>query len=104
MSLSPYAGRRLELGLGLIGLQLEIGLIEQGQRLAGLDGVTDLDQALGDLAGNPEAKIGLDPRLDGADKGPVGGLVGVVNGSHQHRTHRGLRRRFGAGVTACQQR
>ena len=66
--LRQHAGGGAEFGLGLLGLQLEVDFIQGGERLADVDGLADLDQALGDLAGHPEAHVGLDPGTDGADE------------------------------------
>ena len=66
--LRQHAGGGTEFGLGLLGLQLQIDFIEGGQRLADIDGLADLDQAFCHLAGDPEAHVGLDPGLDGADE------------------------------------
>ena len=66
--LRQHAGGGAEFGLGLLGLQFQIDFIEGRQRLADIDGLADLDQALGDLAGDPKAHVGFDPGLDGADE------------------------------------
>ncbi len=50
--LRQHAGGGAEFGLGLLGLQLQIDLVEGGQRLADIDGLADLDQAPGHLAGD----------------------------------------------------
>ncbi len=84
--LRQHAGGGAEFGLRLLGLQLQVDLIEGGERLADIDGLADLDQALGDLAGNPEAHVGLDPGPDGADKAALRGLGPVMHGSDQDRT------------------
>src|SRR5262249_27728573 len=60
--------------------------------------------SLGDLARDAEAEIGLDPRLDRADKGPIGGLVGVVDGRDEDRPDRCLRLGLGMAVAARQHR
>ena len=73
-SLRQHAGGGAEFGLGLLGLQLQIDFIEGGERLADIDGLADLDQALGYLAGDAKAHVGLDPGLDGADKAALWGL------------------------------
>ena len=72
LGLRQHAGGGADLGLGLLGLQLQIGLVERRQRLAGLDGLADLDQPLRHLAGDPEAHVGLDPRPDRADEAALG--------------------------------
>ena len=74
-----------EFGLGLLGLQLQIDLIEGGERLADIDGLADLDQALCHLAGDPKAHVGLDPGLDGADKTALRRLRLIMHGRDQNR-------------------
>ncbi len=74
-----------EFGLGLLGLQLQVDFIQRRQRLADIDGLADLDQALGDLAGDPKAHVGLDPGADGADKTALRAFRLVMHGSDQYR-------------------
>ena len=59
--LPQHAGGGAELGLGLLGLQLQIDLIEGGERLADIDGLADLNQPLGDLAGTRESPCRFRP-------------------------------------------
>ena len=87
--LRQHAGRGAQFGLGLLGLQFQIDFIEGRERLADIDGLADLDQALGDLAGDPKAHVGLDPRLDGADKAALRRLRLVMHGCDQNRARRG---------------
>ena len=83
--LRQHAGGGAEFGLGLLGLQLQIDFIEGGERLADIDGLADLDQALCHLAGNPKAHVGLDPGLDGADEAALRRFRLVMHGRDQHR-------------------
>src|SRR6185437_11503647 len=55
------------LGFRLLRLQPQIDLVEGGKRRADIDVLSDLDQALEDLAGDPKAQIAFDPRPDRAD-------------------------------------
>ena len=87
--LRQHAGGGAEFGLGLLGLQLQIDFIEGGERLADIDGLADLDQALCDLAGDPKTHVGLDPGLDGADKTALRRFRLVMHRRHQHRAPRG---------------
>ena len=87
--LRQHAGGGAEFGLGLLGLQFQIDLVEGGERLADIDGLADFDQALGDLAGHPKAHVGLDPGLDGADKTALRGFRLVMHGGDQNRPRRG---------------
>ena len=82
-------GGSTEFGFGLLGLQFQIDFIERRQRLADIDGLSDFDQALCDLARDPKAHIGLDPGLYRADKTALGGFGLVMDGGDQHRTPRG---------------
>ena len=86
--LRQHAGGGTEFGFRLLGLQLQIDLVESGERLTDIDGLANFNQALGDLAGNPEAHVRLDPGPDGADKAALGGFGRVMDGSDQHRTAR----------------
>ena len=72
----------------MLGLQLQIDLVEGGERLADIDGLANLDQAPRDLAGNPEAHIRLDPGPDGADKAALGGFGRIMHRRDQNRTSR----------------
>ena len=83
--LRQHAGGGAEFGLGLLGLQLQIDLVEGGERLADIDGLADFDQALGDLAGYPETHVGLDPGLDRADETALGRFRFVMHGGDQNR-------------------
>ena len=100
--LRQHAGGGAEFGLGLLGLQLQIDFVEGGERLADIDGLADFDQALCDLAGNPEAHVGLDPGPDGADEAALRRLGLVMHGGDQNRTARGGR--FGRLFVAAGQR
>ncbi len=62
----------------------QIDLVEGRQWLADLDVLADLHEALGDLAGDPEAHIGLDPRADGADETALRRFRLVMHGRDQH--------------------
>ncbi len=75
--LAQHAGGGAELGLGLLGLQFQVDFIEGGERLADIDGLADLNQPLGDLAGHAKAHVGFDPGLDRADKAALrrGGFI-----------------------------
>jgi len=53
---------------GLLGLELQIDLVEGRERLADLDGLANFHQTLGDLAGNAKAQVTLDPGPDRATK------------------------------------
>ena len=86
--LRQHAGGGGKLGLRLLGLQLQIDFIEQRQGLANVDGLADFDEALGDLAGNPEAHVGLDPGLDGADKAALGRCGFIFDRGDQDRPSR----------------
>ena len=77
--LRQHAGGGAEFGFRLLGLQLQIDFIERRERLADIDGLADLDQALGDFAGHPEAHVGLDPGLDGADETALRGFLLVMH-------------------------
>ncbi len=83
--LRQHAGRGGEFGYRLLGLQLQVDLIEGRQRLADLDGLADLDQALCDLAGDPKAHVGFDPWLDGADETALRRLRLIMHRRHQNR-------------------
>ena len=72
-------------GVGLLGLQLQIGLIEQRQLLADFHGVADLDEPLGHLAGDPEADVGLGARLDRADEAALRCLRRIMHRGDQNR-------------------
>ncbi len=100
--LRQHAGGGTQFGLGLLGLQLQIDLIEGGQRLADIDGLADFDQAFCDLAGHPKAHVGLDPGLDGADKTALRRFRLVMHRGHQNRARRGGL--FGDRVVAAGQR
>ena len=82
--LRQHAGRRAEFRVGLVGLQLEIDLVERGERLPGVDHGTDLNKAFRYLPANPETHIGFDPRANGPDKAPLGRLSFVMNAGDQH--------------------
>ena len=71
-------------GLRLLGLELEIDLVERSERLAGIDQRADLDQPLQDLAADAKSKVAFDARADGADEGTVARLRLVVDSGHQH--------------------
>ncbi len=86
--LRQHAGRGAEFGLGLLGLQLQVDFIEGRERLADIDGLADLDQTFGDLAGDPEAHVGLDPRTDGADEAALRRLGFIMRGGDQNRSRR----------------
>ena len=60
--------RRRKRGLGLLQLQLPIGLIEDRERIAGLHTRAAIDEPFRDLAGDAKAEIALDARLDHADQ------------------------------------
>ena len=83
--LRQHAGGGAEFGLGLLGLQLQIDFIQGGERLADIDGLADLDQTLGDLAGYPKPHVGLDPGLDRADKAALRRFRLVMHGGDQNR-------------------
>ena len=83
--LRQHAGGGAEFGLGLLGLQLEVDFIQRCQGLADIDGLADLDQTLGDLAGHPEAHVGLDPGANGADETARRVLRLVMHLGDQHR-------------------
>src|SRR5262249_21835653 len=72
--LRKHPGRSAQFGSGLLGLQRQIDLIERRQRLARLDPRSDLDQTFGDLAGDPEAEIALDPRTNRTHEASVADL------------------------------
>jgi hypothetical protein len=52
--------------------KIEICLIEPHQRIAGADGLTDIDKALDHFAGNAEAEVALHPRRNDAGEGAQG--------------------------------
>ena len=83
--LRQHAGRGAEFGLGLLGLQLQIDFIEGGERLADIDGLADFHQSLGNLARDPKAHVGFDPRANGADETALGGLRLIMHGGDQNR-------------------
>ena len=89
--LRQYAGGGAVLGLRLLGLQLQIDFIKGGERLADINGLADFHEALGDLAGNPEAHVGLDPGPDGANEAAFRGFGRILHGSDQNRTSGGGR-------------
>ena len=100
--LHQHAGGGAELGLRLLGLQLQIDFIEGGERLADVDGLTDLDQPLCHLARDPEAHVGLDPGLDRTDETALRRLRLIMDGGDQNgATGGGL---FGHLVVAAGQR
>ena len=76
--LGQDAGRGGLFSLGLLGLELQVDLVEGGERLADFDGLADLHETLGDLAGNPKAEIALDSGTDGADEAALGRLGIIV--------------------------
>ena len=86
--LRQHAGGGAEFGLGLLGLQLQIDFIQGCQRLADIDGLADLDQALCDLAGDPEAHVGLDPGRMVPTKLRSGDSGLVMHRCDQHRARR----------------
>eukprot|EP01035_Chromulina_nebulosa_P034616 gene34616-biopygen22532 len=75
--LGDHAGGGAEFGDGLFGLELQVDLVENSQSLSDFDGLADFDETFGDLAGDPKAHVGFDPRLDGADEA-AGGRLGLV--------------------------
>jgi hypothetical protein len=79
----------VQLGIGLLGLELQIGLIEGRERLPDLDGVANFDEPLGNLAGNAKAHVSLDPGPDGADKAPLRIIGFIMHGGDQDRSVRG---------------
>ena len=91
----------MEFGVGLLGLELQIDLVQRCQGLADIDGLADFDQAFGDLAGDPKAHVGLDPGLDRADKTALRRFRLVMGGGDQHRARR--HRFFGDFVVAAGQ-
>jgi len=99
--LRQHAGGGAQLGLGLLGLQLQIDFIEGGQRLSDVDSLADFDQAFCDFAGHAETHVGLDPRLDGAHKAALRRFRLVTHRGHQYRTRR--RRFLGDLVVAAGQ-
>jgi len=98
----PIRRWRRGIRLGLLGLQFQIDFIEGGERLADLDGLTDFNEALCDLAWDPKAHVGSMRGLMVADKAPLrrGGLI--MHGSDQNgRPGNGL---FGRDFVAAGQR
>ncbi|MGY4485894.1 hypothetical protein ACVWWR_005085 [Bradyrhizobium sp. LM3.2] len=82
----------------MLSLELQVDLIEGRERLADLDGLADLDQALGNLAGDAKTEIALDPRPDGADEAALRRFGIIMGGCDQNRPRRlGL---FSNGVIA----
>jgi hypothetical protein len=58
-SLGEVRGRRGDLRFRACDLKLEVLWIEPCDDVAGMDEVADIDDSLGDLAGDAEAEIGL---------------------------------------------
>src|SRR5262249_43302874 len=87
--LRKHPGRSAQFGSGLLGLQRQIDLIERRQQVARLDPRSDLDQTFGDLAGDPEAEVALDPRANGSYEASVADLGLIMDRGDQDRTDRG---------------
>ena len=86
-------GRRGELGLGALELEVEVLRIEPGDDVAGLDPVADADGAGHHLAGDAEGEIGLGARRDHADEVAGHGIVGIDDARHLDRPGGTLQRR-----------
>jgi hypothetical protein len=99
--LRQHASRGTEFGLRLLGLQFEIDLIEGCQRLVDINGLADVDQAAGDLAGHAETHVGLDPGFDRADKASFGRFRLIMHCGDQDWPARGCL--FSDGIIATGQ-
>src|SRR5262249_13188008 len=88
-------GRRGELGLGALNLQLQVLLIEPRYHVTDLYAIADIDDAADDLAGDPEAEIRLVTGAHHAHKFARGILVFEGDALNLHRALRvgGCRRR-----------
>lgn len=64
--------------------------IDAHERLAALDGLPGIDQALQDLAGNAKSQVALHPRGNNAGERTLG-LDGDFHRSHPHQRNLGLR-------------
>jgi len=85
-----------EFGVGLLLLQPQILLVERGDWVARLHLLSDFDEALDDLSGDPETLVRLNPRTDCGDKFARLRLGGVTGRRDQHRPVAVLARLGGA--------
>jgi hypothetical protein len=86
--LCEHAGRGIEFGVGLVGLQLEIDLVERRQRLPGVDHCADLDEAFRYLPRDPEAQLAFGPGADGPDESAIASLGLIMDAGDQDRPYR----------------
>jgi hypothetical protein len=76
--------------LGLAELQLEVGVVESGDRLALADPLADVDEDLANLAGHLEAECGLRAGARAAGEFPFLHRGGGRDRVDQHGPHEGL--------------
>ena len=82
------AARGGELGVGLLRLQPQIGLVERCKGLSGLDHRPDLHQPFRHLPSHAEADIAFDPGANGPNKAAIGNLGLVMGAGDQDRPYR----------------
>ena len=68
----------------------QVGGVDAHERLAALDGLPGIDQALQDLAGNAETQVALHPRRNDAGERTLG-LDGGLHRPHPHQGNLGPR-------------
>lgn len=95
-------GRRI-IGVGLLDLQTQIGVVEPGQRVALPHHRAGVDKALRHLAGNTEGEVAFDSRFDDAGQHAIARARRIMNLRHQDRALGRLSPRLGRGAARGEQ-
>ena len=93
-----------DLGPSLLHLQAQVGLVEGGERRSHGHDIADVDEALGNLAGDAEAEVAFDAWPHSADVATIANRSLVGDGPHQHRPRSALDIRLGMRLAAGHER